>query len=513
MGYFLKIGKLIFTQNGENLFSFSFQDYHVYKDCRKFSKNCFKKLIRFPCCVKINGSKIKICNGIFKENLVSFYFCSNNNKFRLYEPYYNVKICINNTGKNKSNTDKKYNFLVLETQLIEGAINYHQSNFFVGSDKQRVNLILDSGSSFIGIPTPFVKTNNFPIYNPEKSSTSKTTDLLLYESYGKGDMGCSIVNDKISLIEKNNNKEIEGLFGAGVYYTNDESPLFYGGIVGLAFPFNGYTDYVYYFYLPTKEMIENTDNFWQNLNPDIKSETFMDYIERYYGRYFAKFVLDIKRSLPDSYNKKNNVGEWILGGGEQFVERYKGKLIDINLRPFDNQIFFYQIYTSKITFKKEDKIFEINITEYNKNNYSIIDTGTTTLVFALENEQIEEFYKYMLSLPIFTPDGDIFFEKYDVRNMNLKILCPTSDIIFEQFPEIIYTINDGKNEYNFFVEPEQYLQNNFEIEGINSVASILEFNSIFDEKIFILGQPFIVNNYIVFDYSNKMVKIAPKKII
>lgn len=507
---YIKIPKLIFTQNGDNLFSFSFQQYEFYKNCKKCCRKMIKN-VKFPCCANLLGHKIKICNGIFKEDIVSFYF-QNNPGFVLYEPIENIKIRIYKMGDKKTNPHKNYNFMELETKLLSGQVpNYHQANFYIGKNKQNVNLILDSGSSFIGIPTPFVETDNLPKYSPLTSATSKTTNLLLYEEYGTGNMGCSIINDFINIIDKTTEKTINGLFGGGVYYTNKQSPLYGGGIIGLGYTVSNYTNYGKKSYPPTKEMIENTDNFWQKLDGKIISPSFMDYIVNTYGRYFGKFVFQIKRSIYDGYNKNENIGKWILGGGEQYVDLYKGKLQNINLKPINNILRLYQIYVSKIQFKKGTQIFEVEYPLYNINNFSIIDSGTTTLVFPFSQKNKLDFYEYMLSLPIYTKSGQPFFEVYDVKDLNTNILCPSDSIIISQFPSVIYTIKDGEMEYKYEVNPEYYLQNNFDLEGVNVVYSILEFIDFFEENIMILGQPFLCSNYVVFDYWNKIVKIAPKK--
>ena len=117
----------------------------------------------------------------------------------------------------------------------------------------------------------------------------------------------------------------------------------------------------------------------------------------------------------------------------------------------------------------------------------------------------------MNSLQIKTKDGELFFEKYTYLEIFYdNIPVPNNDIINEEWPEIIYNIkNNTGTTSSFYVNPATYVEqynNKTKSVGITIFEqpdNIPNWN--------ILGLVFLSQNYVVFDYANQLVKIAPKK--
>jgi len=71
----------------------------------------------------------------------------------------------------------------------------------------------------------------------------------------------------------------------------------------------------------------------------------------------------------------------------------------------------------------------------------------------------------------------------------------------------------GKNDvHDFVVSPKNYWQNDYIQQGQTSLAMTIQDTTQAGENAnAIMGLTFICQNYCVFDYASKLVKIAPRK--
>ena len=472
--------------------------------------NFFLKPNRHYVC-KINNIMTK-CQ-FNKNGNISYFSTHCNLNLPLYQDInINFKVCRKTCGT-YINTPE-----IHTSSLIPVGASYSLT-FNAGKDK--CTLILDTGSSTITCPVKGIFYpkdsfgNNLPTY---KLNEKKYSGVNQYIKYDEGSEGMVVVKDCFGI----GNKRMYMMFGAGIYGQNNESLCCKGGIIGLSFSIINYSLNFEKINIKKEscanctQEIKCPSDFWKIDNFDLNKNypSFMEYIGTRYSKYQQKFGyyarnwkinFDVKDS-PDYY------GKFILGSGEEQKDLYVGELTTFPLQIIkDFKPYLYQIKLVNIQFKKGNNLFTVDIEKELTNplNTNFIDSGTTLLKYFWNKQTIIGFADFITSLGIKTQNGELFFDKYNVEQIFFEgINIPNSDVVLEDWPEVIYNIEDSAgNSKSLFVSPSTYFeQNNNETQNIG-----LEILEIEGTNWNILGLVFLSQNYVVFDYANKLVKIAPKK--
>jgi hypothetical protein len=495
---------------------------------------CPKKFIektknKYPLTLKFENFKLSIYDVVLEKDIIYFYFETNNpDSILLDKIYKNKKFQIFADGKQTKPQCNIYVPSVQKCSLLPTGKAYSTK---IEINGQPLVVILDTGSATFGVPTdPYIEIkpkdiygNSLPTYKPAKDKCVKTTNYLTYLQYDSklAGWGGSNLISKLKIGNKNLNYM---QFGAGYFDPNTNySPIYFGGIIGLAFTSNNKTkiDFGKLSYPPTPEMI--TKEFWveENKKPSTNYPTFMDYYGQKYSIYSQKFGIWVQRSIvSNTKNEKKaqldstNYGEFILGGGETNMNLYEGELSTIPIiktpppkkKPDQEPlIIFYTIQLNNFKINNEN----INIPE---KYFTFIDSGTTTLVFPKYfYEQIKNIFT-SINIPLNCDGTGNFWDKYNFKfltQINLLNTLPLNgidinDICLKYWPTLELPLTDENGNTKIFkISPQNY----FNIQDGKYYCFI---NFGITENIIVLGLPFLCENYTVFDYGQKQVKIAPR---
>ena len=514
MKYYLNTKTSIFSRYTEKKFALSSQEYKI---CKNGKCVCPKKFINetknsYPLKITFENIELSIYDVVLQKNIIYFYFKTNNpDSIILDKIYKNKKLAVFTCGNNKKPECNIYVPSVQECSLLATGYNYSSQ---IEINDQPLVVILDTGSATLGVPTdPEIKPkdtygNLLPTYKPAKDKCVKTTDYLTYLNYVKGSWGGSNLISKIKV----GNKKLNYIqFSAGYFDPNTESFLYQGGIMGLAFTeINPRIDFGKKSFPPTREMF--TQQFWdeQNKKPKTPFPTFMDYYGQKYSSYSQKFGIWVQRSgVSNTKNKEKaqkeekNYGKFILGGGEQFKDLYEGELSTIsviktpNPKPDQKPIFiFYTIQLNNFKVNNEN----INIP---KEYYSIIDSGTTTSLFPnYFYNKIKNIFT-SINIPLNCDGTGNFWDKYSFDYIRTFKSVDKNDICLKYWPKLEFPLTDENGNTKIFkISPQNYW---------NTQNGKYNFYIAFGSTNIILGHPFLCENYCVFDYGQKQVKIAPRK--
>ena len=244
MKYCVQTETCIFSRFTEKKFALSSQNYKI---CRKCCMICPKKFIeetknKYPLTLKFENFKLSIYDVVLEKDIIYFYFETNNpDSILLDKIYKNKKFPVFADGKQTKPKCNIYVPSVQDCSLLSSG-NYSTQ---IEINGQPLIVQLDTGSASLGVPTdPYIKLkpkdtygNPLPTYKPAKDKCVKTTDYLTLELYGTGSWGGSWGGSNlISKLEVGSKKLDFMQFGAGYFDESNESPIYIGGIMGLAFP-------------------------------------------------------------------------------------------------------------------------------------------------------------------------------------------------------------------------------------------------------------------------------------
>ena len=518
MKYCINTKTCIFSRFTEKKFALSSQEYTITKNgCKIDSKKFMEETQnQYPMRLKFENYKLSIYDVVLGKDIIYFYFETNNpDSILLDKIYQNKKLAVFACGNNKKPECNIYVPSVQECSLLPSGFNYSMQ---IEINKQPLIVALDTGSSTLGVPTdPYVKPkdtygNPLPTYKPAKDKCVKTTDYLTYAQYGTGSWGGSNLISKIKVGNKNLNYM---QFGAAYFDSSEYSSISSGGIIGLCYPYvtNGKINYNKNSYPPTEEML--TQEFWDEeiQKPKTVYPTFMDYYGQKYSMYSQKFGIWVQRCIVSNLKNKKiaqqdptNYGKFILGGGGQFTDLYEGELSIIPVIKTPP--------TPLLTFNKKDEYawYTIILNSFKINNksidipkefISIIDSGTTTLTFPeYFYEQIKNIF-IEINIPLNCDGTGNFWEKYTFEYISKFNGVNKEDVCLKYWPTLEFPLTDKNGNTNIFkVSPHNYW---------NIVDDLNVFFIYFNTPFIILGNPFLCENYCVFDYGQKQVKIAPRK--
>ena len=516
MKYCINTKICIFSRFTEEIFALSSQEYKISKNGKCV---CPKKFINetknsYPLRITFENIELSIYDVVLQKNIIYLYFKTNNpDSIILDKIYKDKKLAVFTCGNNKKPECNIYVPSEQECSLLTGDGGNYSTKIEI--NKQPLMVILDTGSATLGVPTdPYIEIkpkdtygDPLPTYKPAKDKCVKTTDFLSYLRYDTGSWGGS---NLISKIEVGNKKLNYMQFGAGYFDPNTQSQIYQGGIMGLSFTYNNKykIDFGKTSYPPTKEML--TQEFWDEENKKQKTTypTFMDYYGQKYSSYSQKFAFWVQRCLVSNTKNKEkaqkeetNFGKFILGSGESYTNLYKGELstIPVIKTPFKNPVFVY--YTIQLN------NFKINNENINipKKYFTYIDSGTTVLLFPKYfYEQIKNIFT-SINIPLNCDGTGNFWDKYTFKYISDQNSKPIDKnyVCLKYWPTLQFPLTDKDGNTKILkISPHNYwnIQNGKYYFIIN-----------FGEPRIILGLPFLCENYCVFDYGQKQVKIAPRK--
>jgi len=535
MKYCVKSQKLIFGQYGDNLWGVSSQIHDITKCCKCcISSLQFREEVKGKIMIKVLG-KCYVCDDyVIKSNIIIFYITKKPD-VPLYVPIENKSICVQ-TPKNSIVARSLGTTPAIPTnnKIDNSATGSGYSlELKLASNKQPVFLLIDTGSSTMAAPLKGkIQPNDFalnplPAYEP--NGETKTTEDAQFEQYGAGELGGAFVRDNVWVEEEDYVNLYEGNFCCGNYALSFESPLCNGGILGMAFTslnYGGSYGKTSYPEIAEKYSCcgcincsttcsQDKQDFWNNFNQLSDYPTFMDYVGSAYGTYAQKFGLNTTRTYRNIVDESENLGDMVLFGGEEYTNYYDGTLVEIPLQNLgvsgiiaDYQ--YYQVELKKITFNIGSKSFVIDMPELVPDNFpcpNIIDSGTSELDLVIPSiTGLREFLETNISF-VRENGFEAIFNSEDIYSTN------TSNIILSEWPDVIFTLMGKNREYDFVVSPKNYWQNDYIQEGQTSLAMTIQDTTQAGENAnAIMGLTFICQNYCVFDYANKLVKIAPRKV-
>jgi hypothetical protein len=479
---------------------------------KKFIKETKNK---YPLTLKFENFTLNVYDVVLGKDIIYFYFETDNTEtISLDTIYKDKKFPVFADGKQDKPKCNDFVPSVQECSLLPTGFNYSTK---IEINGQSLMVALDTGSTPLGVPTdPYVQLkptnpygNPLPTYKPAHDKCFKTTDYLTYIQYGTGSWGGSNVISKLEV----GSKKLDFMqFSAAYFDPNTESPIYQGGILGLAFTdLNQRINFNKKSYPPTPEML--TQQFWdeENKKPKTVYPTFMDYYGQKYTIYSQKFAFYVKRIVVSSYNdeeeaKKDltNYGKFILGGGEELTNLYEGDLSVIQVIKIPPTQSFpgfdYKVYTIQLnSFKIEDNSILVP-----DNIFTIIDSGTTALILP------NYFYEHIkiiftsIKIPLNCDGTGNFWDKYTFEYISTTTnLVDKEDVCLKYWPTLYLPLTDTNgNEKIFTISPKNYW---------NITDNKYYFYILFGSPHIILGHPFLCENYTVFDYGQKQVKIAPRK--
>ena len=530
MKYCVQTETCIFSRFTEKKFALSSQN---YKLCRNCCMICPKKFIeetknKYPFCLNFENFKLCIYDTVLRKDIIYFYFETNNpDSILLDQIYKDKKFPVFADGKNhkpKCNENVPY---VQECSLLPMAEDYSAQ---IEINGQPLIVTLDTGSATLVVPTdPYVKPkdtygNPLPTYKPAKDKCFKTTEYLTYIQYGTGSVGGSNVISKLEV----GSKKLDSMqFGAGYFDPTILSPIYTGGIMGLSFIDNN--KYRIYFgktsYPPTEKML--TQEFWneEDTKPKTSYPTFMDYYGKRYSKYSQKCALWVQRNIvsnttneEDANKDRSNFGKFILGGGESLTNLYNG---DLSVIPVIKTVIYSKPFIGPSPPPLIELLFyTLKLNEFKINNTTIsvsekiptfIDSGTTNLSFS--NDLFDSIKNIFINtkIPINCDGTGSFWDKYTFEDITLikENDIDIEDVCLKYWPVFEFPLIDiAGNKTIFKISPKNY----WNIKN-NQYSFIIgfQFTSMESYGYIILGHPFLCENYCVFDYGQKQVKIAPRK--
>ena len=531
MKYCVQTETCIFSRFTEQKFALSSQNYKLYRNCCII---CPKKFVeetknKYPLTLKFENLQLCIYDTVLRKDIIYFYFETNNpDSILLDKIYKDKKIPVFADGKNQKPKCNKFVPSVQNCSLLPTGGNYSTQ---IEINGQPLIVTLDTGSSTLGVPTDsYVKPKDFygnplPTYNSAKDRCFKTTDYIQNNVYGgiidrTGWAGSNL----ISRLDVGNKKLNYMQFGAGYYTAGNYSSISSGGIIGLAFPnLNTRINYGKTSYPPTEEML--TEKFWteETKKPQTVFPTFMDYYGQKYSNYSQKFGIWVQRNIvsnpkneEDSKKDRSNFGKFILGGGESLTSLYNEELSVIPViktttyyiplfpgmpapPPF-TELAYYTIALNEI-------IINDTTIPVSEKIYTFIDSGTTRLTFPSSlYEHIKNIF-INTNIPLNCDGTGYFWDKYSFEDLAEVKPVNKDDICLKYWPVFEFPLTDtAGNKKIFKISPKNYwnIQNNQYFFNIGGEINFTSYGSI------ILGHPFLCENYCVFDYGQKQVKIAPR---
>ena len=345
---------------------------------------------------------------------------------------------------------------------------------FIGSEKTRINVFLDTGSSSLAV--------NRQHYDPGTDRRMAPTNLVQEVAY-EDDSGWkgAVVRTRVAV---RHFREQRRLYNVPVAVADWQKDIFVNemqGILGLA-----YTDldFAYQFRRPTWP---SYDHRALDRKPQVDVEPYFSQLEES-GTTPNKFSLYTLRSQIHHGRKPLEKDPWnagflILGGGEEYRSLYRGQFRTVKVV----HDLYYNTNMKSIRVGSSQPI-PVPPPKRNSGLYSnsIVDSGTSTI--CLPNALYRKILRQFRAL---NPDFHTAIRRsvnYDDVKLRAKEL--------QKWPNIHLTMEGLSKDVELRVRPQTYWQTNYTKDAVTAFAIDNQ-----DENQTILGLPFMNNYYCVFDRS------------
>jgi len=426
----------------------------------------------------------------------------------------------------KANGSKKYLVGVSGKKPLRVPItNVHAGNDYsatvlIGSQKARVNVILDTGSSTFAVSPK--------VYDALKDSLVKPTTYAQVVEYGTGGWAGPLINTNLIIGDGKNNINLKRSHVAITSVQEQNNFVGVQGILGLAF--NGLnmaydlknalakkaSPYSHPWPYKAKDFKSFNQKFRQLMaTHDIPEREVMPYFTELeeQGVIANKFAFYTLRSRTHHATKDKskaagdplNNGFFVIGGGEEQKDLYVGGL-DAFLTA---EVYHHKYYNTNLKSVQVEGCDAILARPLQKKyisdsiSNSIIDTGTNTLSLAKDvyNYIRKSFKKLNPGFIELIRESDDQHAGLDARKLNLA-----------EWPKIHFTFSgDDRKDIKLTCTPDTYWQLNT---PTNSRAVFQIGGPEDDQNQSVFGLPLLNNYYTIFDRSvhkHGVVRFAPIK--
>ncbi len=400
------------------------------------------------------------------------------------------------------------------TNVFDGSD--YSAQLFVGSNKTPVNVILDTGSSTLAV-TP-------KAYHAATDKDLKATTLSQMVMYGTGGWIGPVVNTTLSMGSGANQITLNQAPIAITYEQQQNNFAGVDGIMGLAFnqlntaaDLKGYLTktrpaepVTYPWPFPMGHFTIFASKYEQlirSLNlPPTDVQPYFNTLSAS-GVVANKFAFYTKRSWVNMATTDNqqiakdplNLGFFVLGGGEEQTQLYKGEFLDVDVQHdvyYNTNLIAVQVTggTKVNALPLQSKYLDFMVTN------AIIDSGTSSLTLAQD--------VYNAIIQSLTQINPLFGTQIAAAAQNGVAM---TNLDLTKWPNInfIFTGLTG-NEITLTCAPQTYWQTNFPKPGIAAfqIHGPMQGD---DSNRSIFGLPLMNNYYTVFDRSldqNGIVRFA-----
>ena len=345
---------------------------------------------------------------------------------------------------------------------------------FIGSEKSRINVFLDTGSSSLAV--------NRQHYDPGTDRRMAPTNLVQEVAY-EDDSGWkgAVVRTRVAVRHFREQRRLDNVPVAVADWQKDIFVNEMQGILGLA-----YTDldYAYQFGRPTWP---SYDHRGLDRKPQVDVEPYFSQLEES-GTTPNKFSLYTLRSQIHHGRKPLHKDPWnagflILGGGEEYRSLYRGRFRTV-------KVVHDLYYNTNMTSIRVGASQPIPVSPPKRSSglysNSIVDSGTSTI--CLPNALYRKILRQFRAL---NPD----FHAAIRRSVNYDdVKLRARDL--QKWPNIHLTMEGLSKAVELRVRPQTYWQTNYTKDAVTAFAIDNQ-----DENQTILGLPFMNNYYCVFDRS------------
>jgi hypothetical protein len=343
--------------------------------------------------------------------------------------------------------------------------------FYVGAKKTSVNLLLDTGSSSLGL--------NGKKYAVDNAGGDRTTNLAQYQSYGDDDFTGAVITTSISVGEGASQVTLPGANVALSYYESADMWGKTDGILGLAYAAH---DIAY-------DMGDDTT----------KNRHMPAQVQGTHPTPIVPFLtqlsgppLGIVSDIVSFYTRRSRVhvgaggaadplnqGWMILGGGQEATDLYAGAFQAVRVVADE----LYNTNLKQIIVGHTAPIPVPPLATKNNPSNSIVDSGTNGLVF---NPQL---WNAVLSKFSAAQQAQLKASVVESRAV------PVADLDLATWPAITFVLEGAAADVALSVAPSDYWQFNTDTVGAATAAIANDA----DQGFTMLGLPLMTGYFTVFD--------------
>ncbi|MEM9458278.1 MAG: pepsin-like aspartic protease [Myxococcota bacterium] len=362
----------------------------------------------------------------------------------------------------------------------------YTGTFMVGSPPQAVHLLLDTGSSALGIKPSF--------YDPNKDTAKTITNIGQQMLYGTGGWDGPVLKTTVTFAGEDQKGQALDV-NVAIAYPTPENPHNFGeasGILGLAFrPLDNATRYfeqsndhpvATWPYDPA--MLEGAQRIPSQIDPFFSALEQAGVVANQFALYTLRSM--VRHAGGDPAQDPANQGYLILGGGEEFTDLYQGHFSAASIvHPA-----YYNTNLLEVTVGAGKPVSVAPPPNRFVVSNSIVDSGTNSLA---------------LTKAVY----DAIFAEFSAEQQRLiqahtpapgaLTLVPGDALDLSGWPTISFVLAGPSENVTLEVSPQTYWQTDTAIIGKKSFASF----GINDQggPNSILGLPLLNNYFTIFDRS------------